>query len=165
MWPLLSWFVSGASDERTGLYVLICGRSGLTPAPLSPPVRSGVEARRLIRLSTAVRLRAVIHQRVLLPILLYVYGIFSISTVAAVNRPVALCHVSFMLHCLVTIRQMHLKAPDTKAETDCEVREPLVWDRLRKLGEGKISFNNWCWQTLQRSVFISFPIWVILKPK
>ncbi len=83
-----------------------------------------METQRLISLSRAAERRAVIHQRVLLPILLRVYGIFSISAVAAVNRSVAVCPVSFMHHCLVTIRQIHFTDPDTLTEADCAGLRP-----------------------------------------
>lgn len=95
-----------------------------------------METWQLISLLKAVKLREVIHQRILLPILLRVYGIFSISMVTAVNRPVALCLVSSMHHCLITIRQMHFKDPDAKTEAACEVGEWLLRDQLRILGNG-----------------------------
>lgn len=104
----------------------------IDPGSDKPHPAPDVETRRLISLLRAVKRGAVIHQRVLLPILLRVYGIFSISSVTAANRPVALCLVSFMHHCLVTIRQMHFKGPATKTEAACEVRELLVRNQLRK---------------------------------
>lgn len=95
----------------SGLYILFHRHFGLTPPQINPVLMG---KHQLIGSLRAVKRRAVIHQRVSLPILLTVYRIFSMSTVTAVNRPVALCLVSFMHHCLVTINKCTLKARTLK---------------------------------------------------
>lgn len=126
MWPVLrgDCVISFRLTNRA-LY-LVPQMFWTDPRSDKPPLCPDVETRGLIGLLRAVKCRAVIHQRLLLRILLRIYGIFSIIWVSAVNGAAALSLVSFMHQRLVKITQIHFKEPDAETGTELLVRDQLT---------------------------------------